>query len=67
MRMTEIRKELIEKFDELIEYHNMGDITLNNWEEEFLSNIGLQLEAEDGYLTDLQIEKFEEVYERYTR
>lgn len=62
---TETQKELIQKFDDL----NNADVELrlNTWESEFLDSIESNLKAEDGYLTDLQIEKLEEIYEKYNR
>lgn len=63
MRMTETRKELIDKYEYLT---NNFRITLNDWEEEFLFSVSDQLFADDGFLTDLQIEKLEQVYEKYS-
>ena len=64
MVQTELKKELIDKYEWLI--YNQ-DIDLNTWEMDFLDTIGDQLDAEDGFLTDKQIEKLEEVYEKYNR
>lgn len=59
---TETKKELNDKYQWLI--YNQ-DIDLNTWECDFLDSIEEQLDSEDGFLTDKQIEKLEEVYEKY--
>jgi hypothetical protein len=64
----ETRSELIEKYEWLIEKADMGEFELNDWELQFLDDQGdfaTNLYAEDGFLTDRQIEKLEEIYEKY--
>lgn len=62
MPQTETKKELIDKYEWLI--YNQ-EIDLNTWESEFLDNVGDELDSEDGFLTDLQIKKLEEIYSKY--
>lgn len=38
---------------------------LNSWEQTFLDDIDSILYDENGFLTELQIEKLEEIYEKY--
>lgn len=64
MAQTETKKELIDKYEWLI--YNQ-EIDLTNWECDFLDNVGNELDAEDGFLTDLQIEHLERVYEKYNK
>ena len=59
---TETKKELIDKYEWLI--YNQ-EIDLNTWECDFLDTIGNELDSENGFLTDKQIEKLEEVYNKY--
>ncbi len=63
--MTEAKKELIDKHSTVVERFNMGLFELTNWEMEFLDSIVTQLEAEDGFLTDPQIESLEKIYNKY--
>lgn len=65
MAQTETKKELIDKYDHLIMLNDTAQIELNDWEIDFLDNIGDALGASDGFLTDRQIEKLEEVYNKY--
>ena len=67
---TETRKELIDKYDWLVNAYNVGEIDFNTWEEEFLDtqgDVATNLYASDGYLTDLQIEKLEQIYNKYNK
>lgn len=62
---TETRKELIDKYEWII-YNQQID--LNTWECGFLDNIEDQLyDEKDGFLTDLQIEKLEQIYSKYNK
>lgn len=65
--MTETRKELIDKFSYLVDEEAIGNINFNDWEARFLLSIESNLVADDGYLTDLQIEKLEQIYEKYNK
>ena len=70
MPQTETRKELIEKYDWLVTSYNIGEIEFNTWEENFLDtqgDVATNLYAEDGFLTDLQITKLEEIYDKYNK
>jgi len=67
---TETRKELIDKYDWLVNAYNVGEIDFNTFEEEFLDtqgDVATNLYADDGYLTDLQIEKLEQIYDKYNK
>lgn len=67
---TETRKELIDKYETLVTGYNIGEYDFSNWEEEFLDtqgNMATNLYAEDGFLTDLQIEKLEQIYSKYNK
>jgi len=59
---TELRKELIDKYEWLI--YNQ-EIDLNTWECSFLDTVGDELDTENGFLTDLQIIKLNEIYDKY--
>ena len=62
--MTETRKELLEKYEWLI--YNQ-EIDLSTCEENFLDDVGDDLDAEDGFLTDAQIERLIQIYEKYNK
>jgi hypothetical protein len=67
MAQSEIRKELIDKFNYISSEEAIGSISLKDWEARFLLSISFQLENENGFLTELQIEKLEQIYEKYNR
>ncbi len=62
---TEIRKELIDKYEFILTDDGTLE-KLNVWECSFLEDINSNLYAEDGFLTELQIEKLEQIYEKYS-
>lgn len=62
--LTETKKELIDKYEWLI--YNQ-EIDLNSWECAFLDNIEEELYSDEGFLTDLQIESLEKMYDRYNK
>lgn len=63
MNQTEInnRSKYLEKLNELIDVYHI----LNSYECDFISDIQDKLGDEDCFLTEKQVEKLEEIYEKY--
>lgn len=67
--MNETRRELISKYEFVFDGVSTGDIELNDWELNFINDndISTAIYAEDGFLTEKQIEKIEQIYEKYDK
>lgn len=63
MNQTELdnRRKYIEKIDELKDIY----YKLNEWELGFIDDIENKLSDPEAFLTERQIEKLEEIYERH--